>query len=101
MVTAAASPLPLTSATIMERTKTMVPYDNLFDFARTYVPSGSTCKPNRIHDVIAQFAYRQSVNLRVLHQHLIARDFDVVEAEEAVINHVVTELGTNVAHGHT
>ena len=37
-------------------------------------------------------------NLSVLHQHLITSNLDVIETKEAVVNHLVSELGTNIAN---
>ena len=37
-------------------------------------------------------------NLSVLHQHLITCNLDVIETKEAVVNHLVSELGTNIAN---
>ena len=79
----------------------MVPYDNLLVFARMYLPSGSTCrahaeKKSKQH-VSQQTAEMQS-NLSVLHEHLITCNLDVIETKEAVVNHLVSELGANIAN---
>ena len=40
-------------------------------------------------------------NLSVLHQHLITCNLDVIKTQKAVVYHLVSELGTNIANSHS
>lgn len=99
------------SPTIMERINTMVPYVSLSLGGFKYVPSGWTYTHSVIHQCVscpfwvhfcisALGRTRVPPHLGVLHQHVLARDPNVVQLQVSVIHLVEAELGADVTYNH-